>query len=148
MDANAQVFRTDDSLRTALADIRVLQGRYKNVSVQDKSKMFNIDLLEALELGFLLDIAEVTVIAALNRKESRGGHFREDYPERDDANYMRHTMVYRRPLEGTEGNHESVEDEITVDSAFSHVSEFDTYKVVLGSKPVVMTRYEPMERKY
>ncbi|XBH23142.1 succinate dehydrogenase flavoprotein subunit [Jonesiaceae bacterium BS-20] len=148
MDANAQVFRTDESLRQALADIRVLQGRYKNVSVQDKGKMFNTDLLEALELGFLLDLAEVTVIAALNRKESRGGHFREDYPDRDDANYMQHTMIYRRPLEGSEGNHESVEDEINLDTAFAHVSEFDTYKVVLGSKPVVQTRYEPMERNY
>lgn len=148
MDANAQVFRTDESLREALADIRVLQGRYKNVSVQDKGKMFNTDLLEALELGFLLDLAEVTVIAALNRKESRGGHFREDYPDRDDANYMQHTMIYRRPLEGSEGNHESVEDEINPDTAFAHVSEFDTYKVVLGSKPVVQTRYEPMERNY
>ena len=108
MDTNAQVFRTDESLRQALSDIRVLQGRYKFVSVQDKSKMFNIDLLEALELGFLLDLAEVTVIAALNRKESRGGHFREDYPDRDDANYMRHTMIYRRPLDDGQGNHESV----------------------------------------
>ncbi|WP_019148310.1 succinate dehydrogenase flavoprotein subunit [Timonella senegalensis] len=148
MDANAQVFRTQESLEQCLADIRVLQERYKNVSVQDKGKMFNTDLLEALELGFLLDIAEVTVIAALNRKESRGGHFREDYPDRDDANYMRHTMVYRRPLEGAEGNHESVEADITPDTAFAHVSEFDTYKVVIGSKPVVQTRYEPMERKY
>ena len=148
MDTNAQVVRTDESLRQALSDIRVLQGRYKFVSVQDKSKMFNIDLLEALELGFLLDLAEVTVIAALNRKESRGGHFREDYPDRDDANYMRHTMIYRRPLDDGQGNHESVEDVISPDTAFSHVSEFDTYKVVLGSKPVVMTRYEPMERKY
>ncbi|WP_333810938.1 succinate dehydrogenase flavoprotein subunit [Timonella senegalensis] len=148
MDANAQVFRTQESLEQCLADIRALQERNKNVSVQDKGKMFNTDLLEALELGFLLDIAEVTVIAALNRKESRGGHFREDYPDRDDANYMRHTMVYRRPLEGAEGNHESVEGDITPDTAFAHVSEFDTYKVVIGSKPVVQTRYEPMERKY
>jgi len=148
MDANAQVFRTKESLERCLDDLRELQERYKRVSVQDKGKMFNTDLLEALELGFLLDIAEVTVIAALNRKESRGGHFREDYPDRDDANYMRHTMIYRRPLEGAEGNHESVETEITPDTAFAHVSEFDSYKVVLGSKPVVQTRYEPMERKY
>jgi len=148
MDANAQVFRTKESLERCLDDLRELQERYKRVSVQDKGKMFNTDLLEALELGFLLDIAEVTVIAALNRKESRGGHFREDFPDRDDANYMRHTMIYRRPLEGAEGNHESVETEITPDTAFAHVSEFDSYKVVLGSKPVVQTRYEPMERKY
>lgn len=141
MDANAQVFRTEESLTQALADVRTLQERYSRVSVQDKGKMFNTDLLEALELGFLLDIAEVTVIAALNRRESRGGHFREDFPDRNDEAYMHHTMVYRRPLDS------SVSGNIT-DEAFSHVSEFDDYKVVLGAKPVVQTRYEPMERKY
>ncbi|WP_435299577.1 succinate dehydrogenase flavoprotein subunit [Timonella sp. A28] len=147
MDANAQVFRTEESLEQALSDIRELQARYKNVSVQDKGKMFNTDLLEALELGFLLDIAEVTVIAALNRKESRGGHFREDYPDRDDAQFMKHTMIYRRPLEtDTDASVSTVSE--PVDAAFAHVSEFDTYKVVLGPKPVVQTRYEPMERKY
>ena len=73
--------------------------------------MFNTDLLEAVELGFLLDIAETVVVGALNREESRGGHFREDFPDRDDKNYMRHTMAYRRPLPaeghrlwGTEGD--------------------------------------------
>ncbi len=91
------MFRTGDSLNEALAEIRELQKRYRNVSVQDKGKLFNTDLLEAIELGFLLDIAEVTVVAALNRKESRGGHYREDFPDRDDANYMLHTMAYRRP---------------------------------------------------
>src|SRR5690606_5990020 len=75
MDANAQVFRTQESLEQAAADIRELQKRYKNVSVQDKGTLFNTDLLEAIELGFLLDIAEVTVVAALNRRESRGGHY-------------------------------------------------------------------------
>ncbi|WP_029068625.1 succinate dehydrogenase flavoprotein subunit [Jonesia quinghaiensis] len=141
MDANAQVFRTEESLTQALADIRTLQERYQRVSVQDKGKMFNTDLLEALELGFLLDIAEVTVIAALNRRESRGGHFREDYPDRDDSRYMHHTMVYRRPPGASVGGN-------ITDEAFSHVSDFEDYKVVLGAKPVVQTRYEPMERKY
>jgi succinate dehydrogenase / fumarate reductase flavoprotein subunit len=147
MDANAQVFRTDESLKQALADIRVLQERYSRVSVQDKGKMFNTDLLEALELGFLLDIAEVTVIAALNRKESRGGHFREDYPDRDDANFMQHTMIYRRPLEFEV---DTVVDDapLTPKSAFTRSDRFDDYQVVLGSKPVTQTRYEPMERKY
>jgi len=142
MDANAQVFRTGDSLNQALAEIRDLQKRYRNVSVQDKGKLFNTDLLEAIELGFLLDIAEVTVVAALNRKESRGGHYREDYPQRDDANYMLHTMAYRRPTSasGVADGH--------VKGYFDHVEEFDGYKVVLGSKPVTQTRYEPMERKY
>ena len=64
--------------------------------MQDKGKRFNSDLLEAIELGFLLELAEVTVVGALNRKESRGGHAREDYPNRDDTNYMRHTMAYKQ----------------------------------------------------
>ena len=113
--------------------------------------MFNTDLLEALELGFLLDIAETVVVGALNRKESRGGHFREDFPDRDDANYMRHTMAYRRPLDGTEAataQAEAGQGALAPENAFTHVSEFENYKVVLGSKPVTMTRYEPMERKY
>jgi len=142
MDLNAQVFRTGDSLNAALADIRELQKRYRNASVQDKGKLFNTDLLEAIELGFLLDIAEVTVVAAINRKESRGGHYREDFPDRDDANYMLHTMAYRRPPEASD------QAEGHVEGYFDHVEEFDGYKVVLGSKPVVQTRYEPMERKY
>ena len=64
--------------------------------MQDKGKRFNTDLLEAIELGFLLDLAEVLVTSALARNESRGGHFREDYPTRDDVNFMRHTMAYRK----------------------------------------------------
>jgi succinate dehydrogenase / fumarate reductase flavoprotein subunit len=142
MDLNAQVFRTGESLNEALSDIRELQKRYRNASVQDKGKLFNTDLLEAIELGFLLDIAEVTVVAAINRKESRGGHYREDYPNRDDAHYMLHTMAYRRPTAASD------QAEGHVEGYFDHVEEFDGYKVVLGSKPVIQTRYEPMERKY
>jgi len=119
MDSNAQVFRTAESLTQALDDIRSLRARYADVHVQDKSRQFNLDLLEAVELGFLIDLAEVVVTGALAREESRGGHYREDFPERDDAKFMRHTMAYRRG------------DEITLDY-----------------KPVVVTRYEPMERKY
>ncbi|HKG49087.1 MAG TPA: succinate dehydrogenase flavoprotein subunit [Actinomycetales bacterium] len=124
MDRNAQVFRTEGSLKQALSDIEMLQERYRNVSVQDKGKRFNTDLLEAVELGFLLDLAEVIVLGALERKESRGGHFREDYAHRDDVNYMRHTMAYRETDE--DGRH----------------------RIRLDFKPVVQTRYEPMERKY
>ncbi|CPU65386.1 succinate dehydrogenase [Mycobacteroides abscessus] len=112
------------------------------MSVQDKGRLFNTDLLEAIELGFLLDIAEVTVVAAINRKESRGGHYREDFPDRDDANYMLHTMAYRRPTSASD-----VADG-HVAGYFDHVEQFDGYKVALGSKPVTQTRYEPMERKY
>ncbi|ACZ30019.1 succinate dehydrogenase or fumarate reductase, flavoprotein subunit [Xylanimonas cellulosilytica DSM 15894] len=142
MDANAQVFRTAESLSEAMATIKDLQKRYRNVSVQDKGKLFNTDLLEAIELGFLLDIAEVTVLAALNRKESRGGHYREDFPSRDDVNYMLHTMAYRRPPSASDVADGHVE------GYFDHVENLDGYKVVLGSKPVTQTRYEPMERKY
>ncbi|SDU88181.1 succinate dehydrogenase flavoprotein subunit [Jiangella alkaliphila] len=121
MDANAQVFRSEATLKQALSDVHALKARYANVSVQDKGRRFNTDLLEAVELGFLLDLAEVIVVGALERKESRGGHFREDYQNRDDVNYMRHTMAYR-----------SAEDD----------------GVRLDFKPVVVTRYQPMERKF
>jgi succinate dehydrogenase / fumarate reductase flavoprotein subunit len=94
------------------------------VSIQDKGKRFNTDLLEAIELGNLLDLAEVMAVSALARKESRGGHYREDYPNRDDVNFMRHTMAYREV--GADGSE----------------------TVRLDYKPVVQTRYQPMERKY
>ena len=126
MDADMQVFRDEDSIRRALAKIEELRGRYENVSVQDKGHRFNLDLLEGMELGYLLDIAEAMTLAALGRKESRGGHYREDYHDRDDENFMAHTMIYRdetAEMEGVKG------------------IRFET-------KPVVVTRYQPMERKY
>ncbi len=147
MDANAQVFRTEESLTQALADVKALQKRFQAVSVQDKSRTFNTDLLEAVELGFLLDIAETVVVGALNRKESRGGHFREDYPKRDDEGYMRHTMAYRRPVP-SEGRQWSAGGDGDAEGSFHRVETFDDYQLVLGSKSVAMTRYQPMERKY
>jgi len=120
MDLNAQVYRTDESLKQALEDITALKQRYQHIAVGDKGKRFNSDLLEAVELGFLLELAEVMVVGARARNESRGAHFREDYPNRDDVNFMRHTMAYRAP----DGD------------------------VRLDYKPVVQTRYQPMERKY
>ncbi|PHV68817.1 succinate dehydrogenase flavoprotein subunit [Williamsia muralis] len=123
MDANASVFRTEETLKQALTDIHGFKERYNHIRVHDKGKRFNSDLLEAIELGFLLEMAEVTVVGALNRKESRGGHAREDYPDRDDTNYMRHTMAYKKG-----------------DTLLSDIE--------LDYKPVVQTRYEPMERKY
>ncbi|HAM27311.1 MAG TPA: succinate dehydrogenase/fumarate reductase flavoprotein subunit, partial [Microbacteriaceae bacterium] len=127
MDAKAQVFRTDESLLEVTNTIHSLRERYKNIGVQDKGRRFNTDLLEAVELGFLLDLAEVVVFSARNRKESRGGHMRDDYPDRDDATYMKHTMAY---LTG---------DPLSADAA-DHIS--------LDWKPVTITRYQPMERKY
>ncbi|SLM95469.1 succinate dehydrogenase flavoprotein subunit [Brachybacterium nesterenkovii] len=126
MDANVQVFRTDETCRTALADIAELKRRYETVAVQDKGRRYNLDLLEAVELGFLLDLAEVVALGALARRESRGGHFREDYDKRDDANFLWHTMAYRTlDGQGEEGT-----------------------SLRLGTKPVVITRYEPKERTF
>jgi succinate dehydrogenase / fumarate reductase flavoprotein subunit len=120
LDLNAQVYRTDESLKQAEADIAALKVRYATVAITDKGRRFNSDLLEAIELGFLLDLAEVLVVGARARTESRGGHFREDYPHRDDVTFMRHTMAYR-----------TGDDSIRLDY-----------------KPVVVTRYQPTERAY
>jgi succinate dehydrogenase / fumarate reductase, flavoprotein subunit len=124
MDDNAGVYRNEQSLKQAYDDVKALQARYRDVSVQDKGKRFNTDLLEAVELGFLLDLAEVLVVGALNRKESRGGHAREDFQDRDDENFMKHTMAYRE------------------------AGEDGSYDIRLDWKPVVVTRYQPMVRKY
>ncbi|MEV6244385.1 succinate dehydrogenase flavoprotein subunit [Lentzea sp. NPDC051838] len=123
MDANASVYRTEDTLKKALHDVQALKERYAHIQVQDKGKRFNTDLLEAVELGFLLELAEVLVHGALERKESRGGHAREDYPNRDDTNFMRHSMFYKQG------------DGLTAD-------------IRMDYKPVTFTRYKPMERKY
>ncbi|MDM7830827.1 succinate dehydrogenase flavoprotein subunit [Cellulomonas edaphi] len=147
MDLNAQVFRTKESLTQALEDIKALRKRYLSVSVQDKSRTFNTDLLEAVELGFLIDIAETVVVGALNREESRGGHFREDFPKRDDEGFMKHTMAYRRPLP-TDGHRQWGGGDGDTEGRFAYSEVFDDYQLVLGSKPVTMTRYQPMERKY
>jgi succinate dehydrogenase / fumarate reductase flavoprotein subunit len=127
MDRNAQIFRTEESLAEVTALIETLRKRYKNIQIQDKGKRFNTDLLEAIELGFLLDLAEVLVYSARSRHESRGGHMREDYPKRDDENFLVHTMAY------LVGDPES-------EDAGDHIR--------LDWKPVVITNYPPMERKY
>ncbi len=119
MDLNAQVYRTEESLDEALAKIAELRKRYEHVQVQDKGMRFNTDLLEAVELGFLLDLAEVLVVTAKERRESRGGHFREDYPTRNDEKFMVHSMAYKKGS-----------------------------KIKIDWKPVTITNYQPMERKY
>ena len=123
MDMNAQVYRTEATLKQALSDVQELQRRYRNVAIHDKGERYNTELLEAIELGFLLDLAEVLVVGAIERKESRAVT-PGDYQTRDDVNFMRHTMAYR------------------------HVGEDGQPTVRLDYKPVVVTRYEPMERKY
>ena len=127
MDRNAQIFRTDESLAEVTELIEKLRARYRNIALQDKGKRFNTDLLEAIELGFLLDLAEVLVYSARSRRESRGGHMREDYPDRDDKNFLVHTMAY-----------------LTGDPDSTDADEH----IRLDWKPVVITNYPPMERKY
>ena len=126
MDKNAQVFRTEETLNEALEKIYELRSRYENISIQDQGKRFNTDLLEAVELGFLLDLAEVTVITCRERRESRGAHLREDFPDRDDKKFMVHSMAYK-----TDKKDKATGVDMKVDW-----------------KPVVITNYQPMERKY
>ena len=116
---NVGVFRIEDQMRAAVDKIHELQERYRQVSLQDRGKKFNTELLEAIELGYLLDLAEVTAESALARQESRGAHSREDYPERDDEHWLKHTLAYR-----TERG------------------------VELKYKPVTITRFEPKPRTY
>jgi succinate dehydrogenase / fumarate reductase flavoprotein subunit len=96
MTANVGVFRTDEMMNTAIDDLQVLREEFQNnIQIDDKGKMFNTDLLEAWELGCLLELAEVTAVSAHARTESRGGHARDDYPKRNDAEWLKHTMCYR-----------------------------------------------------
>jgi succinate dehydrogenase / fumarate reductase flavoprotein subunit len=120
MMADCGVVRTDQTLGRVLGTIAELRERYLRVGVEDKGKVYNTELLEAVELGFLLDLAEVTAVAARARTESRGGHYREDHPLRDDGYWMRHSLAHRLE-DGT---------------------------IELNYKPVTVTRYMPMERKY
>ncbi|PKN95147.1 MAG: fumarate reductase (quinol) flavoprotein subunit [Chloroflexi bacterium HGW-Chloroflexi-6] len=113
------VFRTEEGMQRALDTLAELRERYKHVRVQDTGKVFNTDLLNAWELGNLLELAEVVTLSALNRKESRGGHAREDFPKRDDQNWLKHTLAWKRGE-----------------------------KIEIGYKPVVITKYQPKERVY
>lgn len=113
------IFRTEAGMKQALEKVRELQERYKHVSVTDSGKIFNTELMSTWELGNLLDLAEVITVSALNRTESRGGHARDDYPKRDDANWLKHTFIWKR-----------------------------NGQLQIGYKPVTITKYQPKERIY
>jgi succinate dehydrogenase / fumarate reductase flavoprotein subunit len=127
MDDNASVYRTETTLKQAAGDISRLKERYQQAGIADRGQRYNTDLLEAVELGFLLDLAAVLVAGAEARTESRGGHFRDDYPNRDDGGFTRHTMAYRV------GPPDPASPQAQVRIAY---------------KPVIITRYQPMERTY
>ena len=114
------IFRNENDLNKMVEKIIELKEKYKNISVQDKGKIFNTDLVEAFELDNLISNAEATVYGALNRKESRGAHDREDFSARDDVNWLKHTFISKN------GGQEPV----------------------IKYKPVTITKYQPMERKY
>jgi succinate dehydrogenase / fumarate reductase flavoprotein subunit len=113
------IYRNDKGMRDAIQKIKSLKERFKHVKVSDTGKIFNTELLNAWELGNMLDVAEVIAASALNRAESRGGHSREDFPKRDDQNWLKHTLAVKKDGE-----------------------------VKLSYKPVVVTKYQPKERVY
>jgi len=94
MDNNMWIFREEEGLKEAVKKIQELKERYRNVEINDKSRGFNTDLTSAIEIGYMLDLAEVVAIGALKRKESRGAHYRLDYPKRDDENWLKHTIAW------------------------------------------------------
>ena len=94
MSENAGVFRVKESLKKQLKIIKSLKERFKNIRIEDKSRLFNTELQEAIELGHMLDYSTFIVKGALAREESRGAHFREDFPERNDEKFLKHTMAY------------------------------------------------------
>ena len=116
----ASVHRTEESLTQVLTTLENLRERFDKARVKDRSKIFNTELVEHIELGYLIDMAEATVISARARTESRGAHYREDHQMREDEHWMKHTFIMRKP-----------DDEIR-----------------LAYKDVTLGRYEPMERKY
>jgi succinate dehydrogenase/fumarate reductase flavoprotein subunit len=97
MNSNVGIFRSEEGLKEALAKVHELKERYCRVPVQNKGKVYNTDLIQALELGFMLDLAEVMTLGALERRESRGAHARRDFPERDDKNFLKHTLACYTP---------------------------------------------------
>ena len=119
MEENAKIFRSEESLTKQTKILSDLRERYQNVTISDKGKVFNTELLEAIELEYLLDMSDTTVASALERKESRGAHSRVDHIERDDSNWLKHSFAFK--------NGDSVK---------------------LDYKDVELGNYEPKERKY
>ncbi|NEO33032.1 MAG: succinate dehydrogenase/fumarate reductase flavoprotein subunit [Symploca sp. SIO3C6] len=119
MTQHCGVFRTEESMREGLNQLQQLQQQYQQIYLDDKGSSWNTELIEALELSNLMVVGEIIITAALNRQESRGAHCREDYPNRDDANFLKHTLAFYSPA-----------------------------GIDLQYRPVSITMFEPKERKY
>jgi succinate dehydrogenase / fumarate reductase flavoprotein subunit len=119
MFSDVGIYRNGAIMESAMDKILELKERFKHVKVSDTGKIFNTELLNAWELGNMLDVAEAVTLCALNRTESRGGHAREDYPERDDKNWLKHSLITKR-----DG------------------------KLDINYKPVVITKFQPKARVY
>lgn len=120
MTRRCGIFRNEDDLQAQAEYIVELQKRFKHVGIDDKGLNFNTDLLEAIELGHLLEFSEVIVRGALAREESRGAHYRIDYPQRDDAGWLKHTLSWRK----------------------------GPNQIGFDYRPVKITRFQPKERTY
>ena len=94
MLSNVGIFRTREGLENAVKDIKKLKDMYRNISIDDRDRVFNTELVQALELGCMLDLAHTIAAGALAREESRGSHYRLDFPKRDDRTWLKHTMAY------------------------------------------------------
>src|SRR4030081_2075057 len=95
MDAGAGVFRTREGLEKLTKQLASLRDRFERIKIEDSSRTFNTELIAALELDYMLEVSEVITYSALAREESRGAHSRRDFPERDDAKYLKHTVAFR-----------------------------------------------------
>ncbi|HEY5307523.1 MAG TPA: succinate dehydrogenase/fumarate reductase flavoprotein subunit, partial [Casimicrobiaceae bacterium] len=96
MESGAGIYRSEDTLRQTCGVLADLRARYRKIQLQDRSNVFNTDLIQTLELGCMLDVAEAMAHSALERKESRGSHQRLEYPKRDDASYLKHSLARYR----------------------------------------------------
>jgi fumarate reductase flavoprotein subunit len=119
MEAGAGIYRSETEMQKTCNTLRDLRGRFAEIKIEDRGNIFNTEVIAALELDFMLDVAETVAHAALHRKESRGSHTRTDFPKRDDAQFLKHSLAYRTP-QGPK----------------------------IQYSPVKITRWAPEERKY
>jgi succinate dehydrogenase flavoprotein subunit len=119
MEDGAGIYRDEQKMEAACKALRALRERFKDILIEDRGSTFNTEVMSALELDYMLDVAEAVANSALMRRESRGSHTRTDFPKREDENFLKHTLAYRTP------------DRPRIEYL-----------------PVTITRWTPEERKY